>query len=216
LTDIVVLQRGDQKMRRAPDATGSLRPLRRAFYERNTVRVAKELLGKVLVRRLGDTSLEGIIVETEAYRGYDDAASHAYRGPTRRNQVMFGEPGHAYVYFTYGMHYCLNVTTEPTGQPGAVLIRAVQPVKGIVEMKKLRRTDHVKALSNGPAKLTQAFAVTKALNGYDLTSAGELYLAEPSHPGKVRIRATTRIGIKAGSEKPWRFSIKGNPFVSRQ
>ena len=86
------------------------RPLRRAFYERNTVRVAKELLGKVLVRKLGDTRLEGIIVETEAYRGYDDAASHAHRGPTRRNQVMFGEPGHAYVYFTYGMHYCLNVT----------------------------------------------------------------------------------------------------------
>jgi DNA-3-methyladenine glycosylase len=203
-------------MRRARHTTVSLRPLRRAFYERNTVRVAKELLGKVLVRRLGDTSLEGIIVETEAYRGYDDAASHAYRGPTRRNQVMFGEPGHAYVYFTYGMHYCLNVTTEPAGQPGAVLIRAVQPVKGIVEMKKRRRTEHVKALSNGPAKLTQAFAVTKALNGCDLTSAGELYLAEPSHPRKVRIAVTTRIGIKAGSEKPWRFYIKGNPFVSRR
>jgi DNA-3-methyladenine glycosylase len=193
-----------------------LRPLKRAFYERNTVRVAKELLGKVLVRRLGDTSLEGIIVETEAYRGYDDAASHAYRGPTRRNQVMFGEPGHAYVYFTYGMHYCLNVTTEPAGQPGAVLIRAVQPVKGIVEMKKRRRTEHIKDLSNGPAKLTQAFAVTKALNGHDLTSAHELYVAEPSHPRRVRITATNRIGIKAGSEKPWRFSIKGNPFVSKR
>jgi DNA-3-methyladenine glycosylase len=201
-------------MRRTHRTTVSLQPLGRAFYERNTVRVAKELLGKVLVRRLGDTSLEGIIVETEAYRGYDDAASHAYRGPTRRNQVMFGEPGHAYVYFTYGMHYCLNVTTEPAGQPGAVLIRAVQPVKGIVEMKKRRRTEHVKDLSNGPAKLTQAFAVTKALNGYDLTSAGELYLAKPSDHRKVRITVTTRIGIKAGSEKPWRFCIKGNPFVS--
>jgi DNA-3-methyladenine glycosylase len=178
--------------------------------------VAKELLGKVLVRKVGHTSLEGIIVETEAYRGYDDAASHAYRGPTRRNRVMFGDPGHAYVYFTYGMHYCLNVTTEPAGQPGAVLIRAVQPVKGTEEMKKRRKTEHVKDLSNGPAKLTQAFAVTKALNGQDLTHARELYIAEALRPGKVRITATTRIGIKAGSEKPWRFSIRGNPFVSKR
>jgi len=180
------------------------------------VRVARELLGKALVRRLGDTRLEGIIVETEAYRGYDDAASHAYRGPTRRNQVMFGEPGYAYVYFTYGMHYCLNVTTEPAGQPGAVLIRAVQPIKGIVEMKKRRRTEHVKDLSNGPAKLTQAFAVTKALNGHDLTTGRELYIAELSHPEAARIISASRIGIKAGSEKPWRFSIRGNAFVSKR
>jgi len=191
------------------------RPLRRAFYERNTVRVAKELLGKVLVRKLGDTRLEGIIVETEAYRGYDDAASHAYRGPTRRNQVMFGEPGHAYVYFTYGMHYCLNVTTEPAGQAGAVLIRAVQPVKGIVEMKKRRRTEHLRDLSNGPAKLTQAFAVTKVLNGHDLTAGKKLYITEPSVTEPVHITASTRIGIKAGAEKLWRFSIRRNPFVSK-
>ena len=191
------------------------RPLRRAFYERNTVRVAKELLGKVLVRKLGDTRLEGIIVETEAYRGYDDTASHAYRGPTRRNQVMFGEPGHAYVYFTYGMHYCLNVTTEPAGQAGAVLIRAVQPVKGIVEMKKRRRTEHLRDLSNGPAKLTQAFAVTKALNGHDLTAGKKLYITEPSVTEPVHITTSTRIGIKAGAEKLWRFSIRRNPFVSK-
>jgi DNA-3-methyladenine glycosylase len=203
-------------MQRPHRTTVSSRPLRRAFYERNTVRVAKELLGKVLVRRLGDTRLEGIIVETEAYRGCDDAASHAYRGPTRRNQVMFGEPGHAYVYFTYGMHYCLNVTAEPAGQPGAVLIRAVQPTKGIVEMKKRRRKEHVKDLSNGPAKLTQAFAVTKALNGHDLTTGRELYIAELSHPEAVRIISTSRIGIKVSAEKLWRFSIKGNPFVSKR
>ena len=165
---------------------------------------------------MGDTRLEGIIVETEAYRGYDDAASHAYRGPTRRNQVMFGEPGHAYVYFTYGMHYCLNVTTEPAGQPGAVLIRAVQPIKGIVEMKKRRRKEHVKDLSNGPAKLTQAFAVTKALNGHDLTIGRELYIAELSHPEAVRIVSTSRIGIKVSAEKLWRFAVKGNPFVSKR
>ena len=180
------------------------------------MRVAKELLGKVLVRRLGDTRLEGIIVETEAYRGYDDAASHAYRGPTRRNQVMFGEPGHAYVYFTYGMHYCLNVTTEPVGHAGAVLIRAVQPVKGIVEMKKRRRIDDVKDLSNGPAKLTQAFAVTEALNGHDLTSGEKLYVAEPCDPEPFSISADSRIGIKAGGEKPWRFFVRDNPFVSKR
>jgi len=178
--------------------------------------VAKELLGKVLVRRLGDTRLEGIIVETEAYRGYDDAASHAYRGPTRRNQVMFGEPGHAYVYFTYGMHYCLNVTTEPAGQAGAVLIRAVQPVKGIVEMKKRRRTDHLRDLSNGPAKLTRAFVVDKTLNGHDLTSGEKLFIIKPSHAERVRVSVTTRIGIRTSAEKPWRFFIKENPFVSKR
>lgn len=203
-------------MQRSHRSTASLRPLGRAFYERNTVRVAKDLLGKVLVRRLGATSLEGLIVETEAYRGYDDAASHAYRGPTLRNQVMFGEPGHAYVYFTYGMHYCLNFTTEPAGQAGAVLLRAVQPVKGIVEMKKRRGTERVKDLSNGPAKLTQAFAVTKALNGHDLTLGERLYVTEPFHPEPFSISAGTRIGIKAGGEKPWRFFISDNPFVSKR
>jgi len=191
-------------------------PLPRTFYERNTVRVAKELLGKVLVRRLGPMRLEGIIVETEAYRGRDDAASHAYRGPTKRNQVMFGEPGHAYVYFTYGMHYCLNVTTEPTGQPGAVLIRAAQPIKGIAEMMSRRRMRHVKDLANGPAKVTQAFAVNKALDGHDLTSGRKLYVAEPSHPEPCNITIGTRIGIKAGAEKPWRFFVRGNPFVSKR
>jgi DNA-3-methyladenine glycosylase len=203
-------------MQRSHRSTVSSRPLQRAFYERNTVRVAKDLLGKVLVREVGATSLEGVIVETEAYRGYDDPASHAYRGPTRRNQVMFGAPGHAYVYFTYGMHYCLNVTTEPAGQPGAVLIRAVQPTKGIVEMKKRRRTEQVKDLSNGPAKLTQAFAVTKALNGHDLTIGRKLYITEPSRPEPLNITVGSRIGIRAAAEKLWRFSVRGNRFVSKR
>lgn len=190
--------------------------LTREFYERNSVRVAKELLGKVLVRGLGATVLEGIIVEVEAYRGYDDPASHAYRGPTRRNQVMFGQPGHAYVYFTYGMHYCLNVTTEPTGQPGAVLIRAAQPLKGIDRMKRQRGTEEVKNLANGPGKLTQAFAVTKALNGHDLTLGTRLSIAESDNSEPLKIVSRSRIGIRAGVEKPWRFLIKDNPFVSEQ
>ena len=191
-------------------------PFPRTFYERNTVRVAKELLGKVLVRRLNSTLLEGIIVETEAYRGRDDAASHAYRGPTKRNQVMFGEPGHAYVYFTYGMHYCLNVTTEPAGQPGAVLIRAAQPIKGIAETKRRRRTDNVKDLSNGPAKLTQAFAITSTLNGHDLTLGRKLYVTELFRPDPFTIVSGTRIGIRVAVERRWRFFVKDNPFVSKQ
>jgi DNA-3-methyladenine glycosylase len=191
-------------------------PFPRTFYERNTVRVAKELLGKVLVRRLNSTLLEGIIVETEAYRGRDDAASHAYRGPTKWNQVMFGEPGHAYVYFTYGMHYCLNVTTEPAGQPGAVLIRAAQPIKGIAETKRRRRTDNVKDLSNGPAKLTQAFAITSTLNGHDLTLGRKLYVTELFRPDPFTIVSGTRIGIRVAVERRWRFFVKDNPFVSKQ
>ncbi|WP_455284789.1 DNA-3-methyladenine glycosylase [[Eubacterium] cellulosolvens] len=190
--------------------------LAREFYERNSVRVAKELLGKVLVRRLGATVLEGIIVEVEAYRGCDDPASHAYRGPTRRNQVMFGQPGHAYVYLTYGMHYCFNVTTEPIGQPGAVLIRAAQPLRGIEQMKKQRGTEQVKKLANGPAKLTQAFAVTKALNGHDLTLGAKLFITESDTHEPLETVSRSRIGIRAGIEKPWRFLIKDNPFVSEQ
>ena len=129
---------------------------------------------------------------------------------------MFGEPGRAYVYFTYGMHYCLNITTEPVGQAGAVLIRALQPIKGLAEMKRRRRIEHVKDLSNGPAKLTQAFAVNKALNGYDITSGKELFVARPFHPERLSITAGGRIGIRSGCEKPWRFFVKGNPYVSRR
>jgi DNA-3-methyladenine glycosylase len=194
----------------------SMVPLTRTFYGRNTVKVAKGLIGKILVRKLDAVLLKGIIVETEAYRAADDPASHAYGGLTRRNQVMFGEPGHAYVYFTYGMHYCLNVTTEPIGQAGAVLLRAVQPVKGIAEMKRRRRTEHIQNLSNGPAKLTQAFAVTKALNGHDLTTGEKLYIVEPSHPEPLRVRTGTRIGIRVGGKKPWRFFARDSPYVSRR
>jgi len=191
-------------------------PLRRSFYERGTVRVAKDLLGKLLVRRLGATVLEGMIVEVEAYRGNDDPASHAYGGITTRNRVMFGQPGHAYVYFTYGMHYCLNVTAEPIGQPGAVLIRAVQPSSGIDRMMKQRATKRIKDLANGPAKLTQAFNITKALNSYDLTTGGKLFIREGDNPEPMHIVSTSRIGIRVGLEKPWRFLIQDNPHVSRQ
>jgi len=191
-------------------------PLARAFYERDTVRVARELLGTILVRTNGHTVLRGVIVETEAYRGEGDPASHAYRGPTKRNAVMFGPAGHAYVYFTYGMHYCLNVTTEPTGNPGAVLIRAAQPTSAIEQMKKRRRTDQLRDLANGPAKLTQAFAVSRSLNGHDLTLGKKLFIVKGDSVEPLDIASTSRIGIRVGLEKPWRFFIRENPFVSKQ
>lgn len=190
-------------------------PLARSFYERDTIHVAKALLGKILVRRLGSTTMAAVIVETEGYRGYDDPASHAYMGPTRRNLVMFGEAGHAYIYFTYGMHYCLNVTTERKAQPGAVLIRAVQPVRGIKMMTKHRKTDRLVELTNGPAKLTQALAITRNLNGHDLTSGQGLFIVE-DEPRTPEIKSTRRIGIVSGREKLWRFFMKENPFVSRK
>lgn len=191
-------------------------PLARAFYERDTVRVARELLGTILVRTNGHTVLRGVIVEAEAYRGEGDPASHAYRGPTKRNAVMFGPAGHAYVYFTYGMHYCLNVTTEPTGNPGAVLIRAAQPTSAIEQMKKRRRTDQLRGLANGPAKLTQAFAVSRSLNGHDLTLGKKLFIVKGDSVEPLDIASTSRIGIRVGLEKPWRFFIRENPFVSKQ
>ena len=191
-------------------------PLPRRFYERDTVSVARELLGKVIVRHLRGSLLKGIIVEVEAYRGGDDPASHAYRGLTKRNQVMFGEPGHAYIYFTYGMHYCLNVTTEKLGQPAAVLIRAAQPLTGIDRMKKWRKTDRLENLTNGPAKLTQALSIKRALNGHDLTKKGKLYISRPTNPETFSVVITSRIGIKTGRNKPWRFFIQNSPFVSKQ
>ena len=128
--------------------------LKREFYTENSVKVAEKLLGKLLVRELPEGTLIGKIVEVEAYGGRDDPASHAYRGKTPRNQIMFGKPGLAYIYFTYGMHYCLNVKAEREGVPGAVLIRALEPIEGIEIMKKNRGVEKITELTSGPAKLT--------------------------------------------------------------
>ncbi|RLI06143.1 DNA-3-methyladenine glycosylase [Candidatus Bathyarchaeota archaeon] len=189
--------------------------LPRSFYSRDTLTVAKELLGKYLVRQVGRKMVVGKIVEVEAYGGSDDPASHAYRGITPRNKLMFGEAGHAYIYFTYGNHYCLNVTTEKEGKPGAVLIRAIEPVKGIDLMKKHRKTS-LENLTNGPGKLTQALKITKKQNGLDLTKKGELFICFPQNKEKIEIVSSRRIGIKVGTEKLWRFYIKNNPFVSKR
>ncbi len=184
------------------------------FYARDTETVARQLLGKLLVREIAGVPLVGKIVETEAYIGENDPASHAFRGKTARTALMFGPPGLAYIYFIYGMYYCLNVVTEAPGFPAAVLIRAVEPLAGIEIMKKNRRKADLHTLTNGPGKLCQAFAIDTALNGQDL-STPPLWIAHaPAVPAEAVV-ATTRVGIRRGKEFPWRFYIKRHPFVSK-
>ena len=188
--------------------------LNRKFYDRSTLQVAKELLGKYLVMQKDGNLLSGKIVETEAYIGFKDPASHAYRGMTPRNQVMFGDPGYAYVYLTYGMHHCLNLVTEKKGYPAAVLIRALQPAEGIEWMKKRRGRQNLKDLTSGPAKLCQALGIDRSLNGTDLCS-GIIYVEDRGETVE-RIGSSSRIGIKEGKKKNWRFFIEDNEFVSRK
>jgi DNA-3-methyladenine glycosylase len=197
---------------------GELNPLPRNFYERNTVAVAKDLLGKTVVRLVGDAVLAGRIVETEAYTGSDDAASHAFRGKTPRNAVMFSRGGLAYVYFIYGSSFCLNATSERDGKPGAVLIRALEPLSGLREMclnRNLPR-DSVRNLANGPGKLCQAMKITRNLNGIDLTQSEELMISWPQNQREFEIEASSRIGIARARRRKWRFFIRRNPFVSRR
>ena len=194
---------------------GTVRPLPRSFYNQGTVTVARRLLGKHLVRLKGDVKLLGRIVEVEAYRGRDDPASHAYRGRTPRNKPMFGDPGHAYVYFTYGNHYCLNVTTQKRGIAGAVLIRAIEPLSGLNLMKCFRPGVSELHLTNGPGKLTRALAIDKSLNETDLTRTGHIFIGQSRKAPPVHIGRSARIGITLGKERLWRFYIKGNRYVSR-
>lgn len=190
------------------------RILPRDFYARDTVKVAKDLLGKRLIRVKIKNRLEGRIVETEAYRGLDDPASHAFRGPTPRNAPMFGEPGHAYVYFTYGNHYCLNITTQEVGTPGAVLIRAIQPLEGLHEMRRLRPNVLDSNLTNGPGKLTKALGIDKSLNEVDMTKRGELFISE-SDETTLDVAKSARVGISQGRDRLWRFYVAGNSYVSK-
>lgn len=183
--------------------------LKRDFYEKSTLKVAQCLLGKILYYKSPEGTLSGKIVETEAYL-QDDPACHASRGITPRNKVMFGPPGHAYVYFTYGMHYCFNVVTQKEGVGEAVLIRAVEPIRGIEIMKKNRGTENLRSLTNGPAKLCQAFGIDKKMNGVDLTN-GNLVILDSNE--KPKIHRAPRIGIKNNAEKLWRF-YTDSKFVS--
>lgn len=186
--------------------------LKRAFYRRPTIQVARDLLGTVLVH--GPTA--GIIVETEAYLGGDDLASHSARGITGRTQVIFGPPGHAYVYFIYGMYECLNIVAEPDGRPGCVLIRALEPVSGLDAMRHRRPAARKpEDLAGGPGKLTLAMGITRAQNGADVTR-GALVVRAPREPRQFEIAVTPRVGITQCADRPLRFLIRGNRFVSRR
>ncbi len=190
--------------------------LPREFYIRGTLTVARELLGKYLVRRLDNNQISGVIVEVEAYLGERDPASHAYRGRTRRNDVMFWRGGHLYVYFTYGMHFCSNVVTGTEGRGHAVLIRALEPRSGLRTMRRNRKMKDKgeTQLLSGPAMICQALQIGREENGTDLCG-GEIWIA--GHPGErvpQRIGRSTRIGVSKGREHRWRFFLPGNPFVS--
>lgn len=173
--------------------------------------VARDLLGKLLVRRLGNERLSGRIVETEAYMGPADEASHARFGPNSRAATMFGPPGHAYVYFTYGMHYCFNCVSEGKGSGTGILVRAVEPLDGIERMRARRGAVKERDLTNGPAKLCQAFSIDAALNEADLTG-DVLWLEDGSAPD--HIRSSPRVGISRGREHDYRFYDADSPHVS--
>lgn len=187
----------------------NLRPLARRFYQRDAVAVARDVLGRLVVRETDGGRLVGRVVESEAY-AREDPASHAYRGPTRRNASMFGPPGHAYVYVSHGIHHCLNVVARPGS---AVLIRALEPVEGLDEMRRRRGVGSVTSLCSGPGRLCQALGITLADDGVDLTAGHRLWLA-PGRPVRDPV-VTARIGITAAAAVPWRFVVPGTAFASR-
>ena len=194
------------------------RVLPRTFYDRDPRLVGPDLLGRILVRHQGRKLLSGRIVEVEAYLGAGDPAAHASIGRTPRNAVLFGPPGHAYVYFIYGNHFCLNVSCLPDGVAGGILFRAVEPIEGIHEMFALREIaedSDLKRLTSGPGRLAAAFGITRERdNGKDLTnSRSDLYIADEGSAAP-RIMVTKRIGIKKAVDMPLRYVVAGNRFVS--
>jgi DNA-3-methyladenine glycosylase len=202
--------------------TGSsgIKPLDRAFFGRSPRRVARELLGKVLVRGGKKPRLAGRIVEVEAYLGKNDPASHSAAGNTARTSVLFGPPGYAYVYFIYGNHYCLNVSCERDGNAGGVLFRAVEPLRGIEEMARAREIEvhgprDLIRLTSGPGRLAEAFGITRSRdNGGDLTSPSSgLWIGDDGFHAKG-VQTTPRIGITKAADRPLRYILGGNAFVS--
>ena len=196
---------GTQTPSDTPIAPLIFHKLPRLFFERETALVARELLGHWLVRSIAGAYRIGRIVETEAYLGPHDRASHSSRGCTPRNRSMFGPPGHAYVYLIYGIHHCLNVVTEPVGHGAAVLLRAIEPIAGL------------SANTRGPGLLCRALSVDRSLDGVDL-SGDTLFLAKPEAPIRFRIERSSRVGVDyagAWAKRLLRFHIRGNPWVSR-
>jgi DNA-3-methyladenine glycosylase len=195
--------------------------LPRSFYTRNVITVAKELLGKILVKKEGRQLLSGLIVEAEAYDGAVDEAAHTFIGKTKRNEIMFNEGGFFYVYFTYGNHFCCNVVTGKKNHGTAVLIRAIEPLTGIKQMAKNRfgKTsidDKEKInLTNGPGKVCKAFNISRDHYGLDLTG-NHVFILDNSQIKNKDIVITKRIGIKKSADLRWRFYIKDNPYVSKR
>jgi len=183
------------------------KPLRRAFFARSVHEVAPDLIGAtLLVKGVG-----GIIVEVEAYH-HTDPAAHSFRGPTPRNQVMFGPPGFAYVYRSYGIHWCVNFVCEKEGSASAVLIRALEPTHGVPLMRRRRRLHDERSLCSGPGKLTEALGITHALNGLPLDAPP---IALHARVGKAEVAAGIRIGITKAVDLPWRYGLKGSKFLSK-
>jgi DNA-3-methyladenine glycosylase len=186
--------------------------LPREFYERDPELVARELLGKRLLRKVGGRALEGIIVETEAYYGQDDPASRAYRGMKPYNRLMWSEPGRAFIYNVHN-NWLLNVIAHEPGKVGGVLIRAIEPKDGVEEMKKNREVENLLRLASGPGRLTKALAIDKSLNGVPVTSSDSEIQILDSHI-EFEVGYSSRIGVRKDLDKPLRFYIKGNKFVS--
>ena len=205
----------------------STKPLPRSFFDRDPRQVARSLLGKVLVRGAGTRLRVGRIVEVEAYLGAADAAAHAAAGETERNGVLFGPPGHAYVYLSYGLHYCLNVSCMPPGQAGCVLFRALEPVAGIKQMARSREIEFsaadirdpqiLRKLASGPARLCEALEITRPRdNGRDMTAPKSgLWIGDDGFRAENIVTAL-RVGITKSAELPLRYYLAGNPFVSRK
>jgi DNA-3-methyladenine glycosylase len=195
--------------------------LKKSFYRRELLDVARDLLGKILIKASGDKILAGKIVEVEAYHGDFDKAAHSYSGITKRNEIMFEAGGYLYVYFTYGAHHCCNVVTGMKGQGTAVLIRAVEPITGIDKMirnrfgRKLKNDKEIFNLTSGPGKVCQAFKFDRTHSGTDL-SGKEIFILEGEKIKSKDIGVSKRIGITRSVDLPWRFFIKNNPYLSRK
>lgn len=191
-----------------------MKPIPPAFYARPTLEVARELLGCEIWVKLGRSELGGRIVETEAYIGEEDPACHAHRGRTARTSIMYGPAGFAYVYFTYGNHWMLNFVTEREEFPAAVLIRAIEPIVGTALMRRRRRVPRDFDLTNGPGKLTSALGISGDENGESLQGP-RLKVISPPRKFDEPVATSGRIGVNEGFDRPWRFFLEGNPWVSK-
>lgn len=195
--------------------------LKKSFYQRDLLVVAKNLLGKTIVKHEQKIKLAGKIVEVEAYHGDNDEAAHSFKGITNRNKIMFDEGGYLYVYFTYGVHFCSNVVTGKKGQGTAVLIRAVEPIVGVDIMiknrfgRKLKNEKEIYNLTSGPGKFCKAFGINRLHSGIDLTGE-KIFILDGEKINRNEIGISRRIGITKSVDLPWRFYIKNNPYLSRK